>query len=256
MDDRAIRRALSRLDNAAVGDLAALLYARGDAKLLEKLQAAVLTAADLLAYYPHDVVVEEADALLYQTLRSPVFDALPPGAELPDPGCVAVRLSLSEAEASALMARIDESECDAAKQLVASGVNPNWTIEQQQVMRCITELVDRGVAPTRARVIEAAIEHAATAMPRWSTEPPVVEACEPGSSCRINSPSPMAQVPVWMARMDAKPPNVQLPEDRICYLVEAKEAAGRASRIAQGEVREPLSAHARRLDSVVLGLSA
>jgi hypothetical protein len=66
----------------------------------------------------------------------------------------------------------------------------------------------------------------------------------------------MAQVPVWMARMDAKPPNVQLPEDRICYLVEAKEAAGRASRIAQGEVREPLSAHARRLDSVALGLSA
>ena len=77
------------------------------------------------------------------------------------------------------------SDADAARALVASGLDPNWTLEQQQVMTCIRELLAHDVTPTRARVVAHATQHARAALrPDDGTEP-FVPAADPSLPPRI-----------------------------------------------------------------------
>lgn len=220
---------LAALAQHSPRDIAASICAHHDDAFVERLIDALTDATATLATYPHPHVVTEADALLYETLRSPLADAVPPGAPSPDPAQVAAHLGIPGDQAASLLARIQASDPDAARALVASGLDPNWTLEQQQVTTCIRELLAQGVAPTRARVVAHARQHARAALrPHEGTEP-FVRAADLSLPARILSSSPMALVPAWMARMDASPPAVGLARDRIAYLQAAKAAMGRAS---------------------------
>lgn len=220
---------LAALAQHSPRDIAAAICARHDIAFVERLIDALTDATTTLATYPHPHVVREADALLYETLRSPVADAVPAGAPAPDPAQVAAHLGIPRDQAASLLARIHASDPDAARALVASGLDPNWTLEQQQVMTCIRELLAHDVAPTRARVVAHATAHARAALRPIDGTEPFVRAADPSLPSRILSSSPMALVPAWMERMDAHPPAVGLARDRIVYLQGAKAAMGRAS---------------------------
>lgn len=229
MPQPTIDAVLSALAQHSARDIAAAICARDDVAFVERLVDALTHATTTLATYPHADVVTEADALLYDTLRSPIADTIPAGAPGIDPVHVARHLRVTADQAQDLLTRIHASDADAARALVASGVDPNWTLEQQQVMTCIRELLGQGTVPTRSAVVAHATAHARAALrPHEGTEP-FVYAADPALRPRILSSSPMARVPAWMARMDADPPAVALPADRIAYLQAAKTAMGRAS---------------------------
>lgn len=217
--------------------IAAAIYADNDIGFIEKLIDALAVATTELAAYPHDVVIAEADALLYDTLRYPIADALPTGLTDIDPTDVARHHRISAADAAAMLNRLRLTDADAARHLLDTGVESWWTLEQQQVATCIRELLDTDIIPTRARVVAHATMHARDAMrPRDGAEP-FVYSPDPSLRPRILSPSPMAVVPGWMARMDADPPAFDIAEDRIAYLSAAMSAMGRAS-VAAGRVRQ------------------
>jgi hypothetical protein len=229
MPQPTIDAVLSALAQHSARDLAAAIYARDDVAFVERLIDALTDATTALAAYPHADVLAEADALLYDTLRSPIADAIPAGAPGIDTAHVARHLGITGDQAQELMTRLRASDADAARVLVASGVDPNWTLEQQQVMTCIRELLSGGVAPTRAAVVAHATAHARAALRPHEGTQPFAYAADPALRPRILSSSPMARVPAWMARMDAAPPKVAMPTDRIAYLQAAKTAMGRAS---------------------------
>jgi len=229
MPQPTIDAVLAALAQHSPHDIAAAIYARQDVAVVARLIDALTDATMSLATYPHAGVIAEADALLYETLRSPLADAAPAGGPTPDPAQVADHLGITDDQAASLLARIHASDPDAARALVASGLDPNWTLEQQQVMTCIRELLAHDVAPTRARVVAHATAHARAALRPCDGTEPFVRAADPSLPPRILSSSPMALVPAWMARMDAHPPAVGLARDRIVYLQGAKAAMGRAS---------------------------
>jgi len=220
---------LAALAQHSPRDIAAAICARHDIAFVERLIDALTDATTTLATYPHPHVVREADALLYETLRSPVADAVPAGAPAPDPAQVAAHLGIPCDQAESLLARIQASDADAARALVASGLDPNWTLAQQQVTTCIRELLAQGVTPTRARVVAHATQHARAALRPGDGTEPFIPAADPWLPPRILSSSPMTLVPAWMAWMDAHPAAVGLARDRLAYLQKAKAAMGRAS---------------------------
>jgi plasmid stabilization system protein ParE len=241
---------LGALAQHSARDIAAAIYARQDVAVVERLIDALTDATMSLATYPHAGVIAEADALLYETLRSPLADAVPAGAPTPGPAQVAAHLGITGDQAASLLARIHASDPDAAQALVASGLDPNWTLEQQQVMTCIRQLLAHGVAPTRARVVARATAHARAALRPGDGTEPFIRAADPSLPPRILSSSPMALVPAWMARMDARPPAVGLARDRIAYLQAAKATLARSS-AAQAAVHRLLA----RRPQPVMGLT-
>ncbi len=227
-----IEQVLAALKTHTASEIATAICAAGDVDVIERLTDALVEASTHLATYPPDRVIAEADALLYETLRSPVADALPPGAVAPVAAQVARHLDITEAAAASLLVRIRDTDADAARALVASGVEPNWTLEQQQVWTCIRELLAADTAPTRARVVAHATQHARHAMRTHDGAEPFVAATDLSLPPRILSPSPMALVPAWMARLDACPPVIGLAADRLAYLRAATTTMGRASTAA------------------------
>lgn len=225
---------LAALATHPPADIAAALYAANDIDAVEALVTALVDASTRLANYPHPQVVAEADALLYDTLRAPVADATASGVIDVDPCDLARRLRITPTQAAAMIDRIRRTDADAARRLLASGLDPNWTLAQTQVMTCIRELLAQGLTPTRSRVVAHATLRARQAMrPHEGTEP-FAYSPDPTLPARILSSSAMTCVPAWMARMDAHPPGLDVAEDRITYLLAAKAAAERASRASHG----------------------
>jgi hypothetical protein len=219
---------LTALRHTDPDTLAAAIYADNDPELLAHLSDTLTTATEHVASHPHPDVIREADALLSEVLRWPVADALPPGHHLPTASELAAARRISTPEAERLLHRIAATDTLAARRLMGSGVEPNFTLEQTQVTACIRDIVTAGGIPTRASVRTHALAHARAAMrPGDGTEPIITS---PGLPPRIASPSPMAVVPGWLDRMDTDPPLTGLLEDRISYLCEAKRAMGTATR--------------------------
>lgn len=225
-----IEAVLAALATHSPADIAAAIYAANDIEVVEHLIATLADASTRLATYPHQQVIDEADALVYDTLRQPIADALPSGVIEIDPIDFARHRGITIADATALLDRIRQSDADAARRLIDCRLDPNWTVPQHQVMTCIRELLAADLTPTRARVVTHATMRAREAMrPHEGTEP-FAPCADPTLAPRILSRSAMTCVPAWMARMDAHPPCLDLAENRIAYLLAAKAAMARASR--------------------------
>lgn len=207
--------------------LAAAIYAANDPELLAHLAGTLTSASQRVASHPHPDVVREADALLSEVLRWPVADALPPGHALPDAGELAAARRISITDAERLLRRISATETLAARRLLDSGVEPNFTLEQAQVTACIRDIVCADGVPTRATVRAHALAHARLAMRPGDGPEPIITS--PGLPPRIISPSAMAAVPGWLDRMDTDAPVTGLLDDRIAYLRDAKSAMGAAA---------------------------
>jgi hypothetical protein len=209
--------------------IAAAIYADNDPAFIARLVDALISATTDLATYPHADVILEADALLYQTLCDPIADAVPTAFTHITNSRAAQQNGTSEAGSTAMLERLRCTDADAARRLVACGLESWWTVEQFQVATCIRELLDADVTPTRATVVERATLHARRAMrPHQGTEP-FVHSSDPDLRPRILSPSPMARVPGWIRRMDEHPPRLDLAQNRIAYLSAAMSAMGQAS---------------------------
>ncbi|MDO8731950.1 MAG: hypothetical protein Q7L55_05170 [Actinomycetota bacterium] len=196
-----------------------------------QLAEAVLEAAVRKATYPRAQVIAEADALLYQVLCSPVADATPNGVTM-DPATYARHSGASIAEAEQVLQHIASTESQACDQLLASGVEPNFTLEQAQVYDCIVALRKQQRVPTRQLVRDHATSVAASAMRPDDGNEPIIYASDPTLLPRIVSPSPKVHVLLWLDRMDANPRTPGILEDRIAYLQDAKTSMGQAARIS------------------------
>ncbi|MDD2857212.1 MAG: hypothetical protein PHU75_00905 [Candidatus Nanopelagicales bacterium] len=219
---------VSALRNCDPHQLAAAL-ARCPDPALTHLAQAVLDAATRKASYPPAQVIAEADALLYQVLCAPVADANPTGITI-DPATYARHTGASLAEAERVLRDIAIDESQACDQLLASGVEPNFTIEQAQVQDCISKLRAEGQVPTRQLVRVHATAVAVSAMRPDEGDQPIIYPPDTTLSPRLVSPSPKVHVLLWLDRMDANPPSVGILEERIDYLRSAKYAMGRAAR--------------------------
>lgn len=219
---------LTALRHTDPDTLAAAIYADNDPALLAALAGTLSTATAHATAHPHPEVIREADALLSEVLRWPVADALPPGHALPDARDLAAARGIPLVDAERLLHRIAATETLAAQRLIASGVEPNFTLEQAQVTACIRDLLAASAIPTRAAVREHALAHARAALRPGDGAEPTTHT--PGLPSRILSPSAMTVVPGWLDRMDADPPLAGLLEDRIAYLRDAKQAIGTATR--------------------------
>lgn len=237
--------ALERTDPA---QLAATLAGSSDPAFAH-LARAVLAAADHKAAYPRADVLAEADALLYDVLRWPVADASPTGITI-DPATVARHRRIPVAEAERLLDRIRATESVAADELIASGVNPNFTLEHAQVYDCIVTLRTQQRVPTRQLVREHATRIAASAMRPEDGDVPLVYSAEPSLAPRIVSPSPKVHVLLWLGRMDADPPAPGVIADRIAYVIDAKAAIGGASQISAGLPEPHAATRSARAPSV------
>ena len=80
-----IEEVLAALATHRPADIAAALYSAHDIEVVENLITALVDASTRLATYPRPLVVDEADALLYDTLRAPIIDATPTGTIDVDP---------------------------------------------------------------------------------------------------------------------------------------------------------------------------
>ena len=197
----------------------------------QHLANAVLEAAQLKATYPHDDVIAEADALLYDVLRWPVADANPTGVKV-DPISFAYYQQVSITEATRVLELIAATESEACDQLMASEIEPNFTLAQSQVYDCVVNLRAQQLIPTRHLVREHATCLAASAMRPGEGSNPIIYSNDLGLSPRVVSPSPKVHALFWLDRMDANPPQTGLLEDRIEYLSSAKAELGQASRVA------------------------
>ncbi len=121
----------------------------------QHLANAVLEAAQLKATFPRDDVIAEADALLYDVLRWPVADANPTGVKV-DPISFAYYQQVSITEATRVLGLIAATESQACDQLMASGIEPNFTLAQSQVYDCVVTLRAQHLIPTRHLVREHA----------------------------------------------------------------------------------------------------
>ena len=218
---------LTALKHADPDKLAAAIYADRDPQLLATLADSITRAAEHVAQYPHAEVVAEADAALYEVLTWPVADAIPPGYPMPDADELAHTRNMTIKEARRLLDRIAATETLAATELRDSHIEPNFTVEQAQVTRCINDLLDDGRIPTRASVRAHALNIAAQSTPVGCA--PIVASTN-GLPSRILSNSSAATVPGWIARMDANPPMTGLLRERLAFIRAAKEHMGQANR--------------------------
>ena len=225
IDPRDIVAALAHCDQQ---QLAAALAASPDPAFAQISQA-VLAAAEHKATYPRHEVIAEADALLYEVLRWPVEDANPAGITV-DPITYAQHQGVSITEAQRVLHHVAATESQACDQLLASGVTPNFTLEQAQVYDCIVNLRMQEQVPTRHLVREHATHIAASAMRPDDHPDPIIYSDDPSLAPRVVSPSPKTHVLIWLDRMDANPPQPALLEERIIsFLSKAKYSMGRAS---------------------------
>ncbi len=137
-------------------------------------------------------------------------------------------MSLHEAQAS--LARLRDTEPDAARALLAAGPVTNFTLEQAPVTDSIAALMHEGSTPTRVLVRDRALETARAAMRPGDGDAPVVYSVEADLPPRIVSPSPKVHAALWLDRMDATPPPTGLIHDRITYLEHAARLMGDAAR--------------------------
>lgn len=218
---------IKALSNCDPRQLASALASCPD-PAFQQLADAVLHAAEIKATYPHDGVIAEADALLYDVLRWPMSDGIPANTSIGAIDYARIRgVSITEAEhAIQYVASTERLGCD---QLLNSGVNPNFTLEQSQVLDCIVQLRKQGVVPNRGLVREHATQIAKDAIWHGEHPEPVIYSDDPRLAPRIASPSPKVHAILWLDRMDTNPPQVGLLDQRIAYLREAKAVMAAAS---------------------------
>ena len=226
VDPAGIVRALGHCDTS---DLARALAAADDPGLT-RLADALIAAADHRAAYPRQDVIAEADALLYDVLRWPIADTSPGWEHDITAASFAARRGVSLDDARGSLARLRDSEADAARALLAAGPVTNLTLEQAQVTACIASLMREHTAPTRALVRTRALETARAAMRPGDGDSPIVHSVDADLPPRIVSPSPKVHAALWLARMDATPPPTGLIHDRITYLERAAALMGSAAR--------------------------
>lgn len=195
------------------------------------LSDAVLAAAQHKAAYPRADVIAEADALLYDVLRWPIDDTLPAGTSI-DPTTFAHQRDIPLVEAHRIIGHLAATESYAVDQLLQSGVQPSYTLQQAQVFDCITTLRMNDRVPTRALVREHALRAAQDAMRPGEDTPPIIYSPNSDLPPRIVSPSPKVHAVLWLDSMAADPPPVGILEDRIAYLGQASLDIGRCAEVA------------------------
>jgi hypothetical protein len=196
------------------------------------LSDAVLAAAQHKAAYPRADVIAEADALLYDVLRWPIDDTLPEGTSI-DPTTFARQRNIPLVEAHRIIGHLAATESYAVDQLLQSGVQPTYTLQQAQVFDCITTLRMNDRVPTRALVREHALRAARDAMRPGEDTPPIIYSPNSDLPPRIVSPSPKVHAVLWLDSMTADPPPVGILEERITYLQQASLTMGRCSTVAE-----------------------
>ncbi len=231
LDD--VARALAHCDPEQL----AVALAQAGAESITRATDALEAAAHLVATFPRDEVIAEADALLYDVLRWPVSDAVPGWERLVTPQSYAARQGIPLDEAQSTLERLRATEADAARALLAAGPVANHTLEQSQVMGCIETLMERGVAPTRDLVRRTALDAARAAMRPGDGDSPIVYSIDEGLSPRLVSPSPKVHAVLWLNRIESSPPASAPLDERLGYLQHAARAMGGGA-----------SAHARVVD--------
>lgn len=221
---------VAALNHCDPDQLAAALSTCPDAAFAHVAEA-VLDAAARKATYPRGQVIAQADALLYQVLCSPVADANPTGITI-DPATYARHTGASIPEAERVLRNIAATESQACDKLLASGVEPNFTLEQAQVYDCIVAIRGQARVPTRQLVRDHATSVAASAMRPDEGDQPIIYAQDRKLRPRIVSPSPKVHALLWLDRMDANPPTVAILEERITYIYSVKCSMGDASVLA------------------------
>jgi hypothetical protein len=207
-------------------DALARALTAADPENLTRISDAVAIAARHHSTYPRDDVLAEADALLFDVLRWPIADATPAGLETLAVDDLAHLSGRDPDDARALLTRLAASESHAVRRLLDSGAEPNFTLEQTQVMACIHDLVDTGQIPTRQGVRDHAWTHASRALGPGGPSPIVYT---PGLPPRIVSPSPRVHAVLWLDRMEASPPPIARLDDRITYVLQAKDGMAAAA---------------------------
>lgn len=223
LDD--VAEALAHCDPEQLAVALALAGTESITRATDALEA----AANLVATFPRDEVVAEADALLYDVLRWPVSDAVPGWERLVTPTSYGARRGIPLADAQSTLDRLRATETDAARALLASGPIANYTLEQSQVMGCIEILMERGVAPTRDLVRHTALDAARAAMRPGDGDSPIVYSIDEGLSPRIVSPSAKVHAVLWLNRMEEAPPSPGILGERLCHLQRAARAMGTAA---------------------------
>lgn len=225
-----IAHALAHCDS----DQLAVALAQAGAESMTRAADALEAATDLVATFPRDEVIAEADALLYDVLRWPVADAVPGWERLITPESFAARQGVGIDQARAALGRLRSTEAGAARALLNAGPITMHTLEQFQVTDCIEHLMERGVTPTRDNVRRTALYAARAAMRPGDGETPLVYSIDENLAPRIMSPSPKVHAVLWLHRMEASPPKASLLDERLDYLQRAAQALGASA-----------SAHAR-----------
>lgn len=200
--------------------------AQAGAESITRATDALEAAAHLVANFPRDEVVAEADALLYDVLRWPVSDAVPGWEQLVTPQSYAARQGIPLDEAQSTLDRLRATEADAARALLKAGPIAIYTLEQSQVMGCIETLMEQGVAPTRDLVRRTALDAARAAMRPGDGQSPIVYSIDEGLSPRIVSPSAKVHAVLWLNRMEAEPPSPGILGERLRQLQRASLAMG------------------------------
>lgn len=221
----------------------ATALAQTGAESIKRATDALEAAAHLVATFPRDEVVAEADALLHDVLRWPLSDTVPGWERLVTPESFAARQGIGLRDAQVALERLHATEADAARALLAAGPIANYTLEQSQVVGCIEDLLERGVPPTRDLVRRTALNAARAAMRPGDGDSPIVYSIDEGLAPRLMSPSPKIHAVVWLDRMDATPIAVGLFDERLGYLQQAARvmcagATGHA-RVVDLRIRTP-----------------
>jgi hypothetical protein len=220
-----VAAALAHCDPEQLATALAQIGAESITRATDALEA----ATRLVATFPRDEVVAEADALLYDVLRWPLSDGVPRWERMVTPESFAARKGISVGDAQLTLERLHATEADAARALLAAGPIANYTFEQSQVVGCIEALLERGVPPTRDLVRRTALDAARAAMRPGDGDSPIVYSIDEGLAPRFMSSSPKVHAVVWLDRMDATPITVGLFDERLGYLQRAARVMGAGS---------------------------
>ena len=106
--------------------------ARAGAESIARATNALDAATRLVATFPRDEVVAEADALLYDVLRWPLSDGVPRWDRMVTPESFAARQGISVRDAQLTVERLHATEADAARALLATGPIANYTLEPRE----------------------------------------------------------------------------------------------------------------------------
>ena len=106
--------------------------ARAGAESIARATNALDAATRLVATFPRDEVVAEADALLYDVLRWPLSDGVPRWEPMVTPESFTARQGISVGDAQLTVERLHATEADTARALLATGPIANYTLEQSQ----------------------------------------------------------------------------------------------------------------------------